>query len=252
MRHASISSRSDNRKTLLLQQKSNVKSVLEDILLNLSEREIISAKGAEMRSLLSFSNALAGRSWWRERDRPDLHPALIRAMVAMEAGRYTTQRRNHPNISAGRAAHHVRESSIAASTHGVPSVLGAVPIPGTASRDRSSRSGGSHAVAALGAGANIDPRPRVQTQRSIASCRQEACPCARASPASIHPAGVSLRVRETAKRIRDGRTRPFGSGGRREMAVQVSDAPRTLAAESRSNPVSEGPLMCRKCAVLHH
>ena len=173
-------------------------------------------------------------------------------MVAMEAGKYTARRRNHPSISAEQAARHVQESSIAASTHGVPSVLGAVAIPGTASRDQSSRSGGSHADAAFGAGANIDRPPQVQAPRSIASCRQEACPCARASPASIHPAGVSLRVRETAKRIRDARMRPFGRGGRRETALQVSDAPRPLAAESRSNPVSEGPLMCRKCAVLHH
>ena len=158
----------------------------------------------------------------------------------MEAGRYTTRRQNHPSISAGRAARDVRESNIAASIHGVPSVLGISPrhvqeVPsrprwaarghwrsnhccsgsamatrGTVSRYRLSRSCGSQAAAALGAGANTDPRPRVRPQGSIASCRQEACPCARASPASIHPAGVSLRAPEIAKRIRDARMRPFG------------------------------------------
>ena len=181
----------------------------------------------------------------------------------MEAGKYTARRRNHPSISAGRAARHVPESDIAASIHGVPSVLGisprhvqevpsrphwtarghwrsnhrcsgwAVATPGTASRDRLSRSYGSQAVAALGAGANTDPRPRVQTQGSIASCRQEACPCARASPASIHPAGVSPRARETAKRIRDTRVRPFGTA-----AVNAGKRPswiRTLPARSPPN-----------------
>ena len=181
----------------------------------------------------------------------------------MEAGKYTARRRSHPSISAGRAARHVPESNIAASTHGVPSVLGIAPrhgqeapswphstarghwrsnhhcsrgamaTPGSASRFRLSRSCGSQAVAGLGAGANTDPRPRVQTQGNIASRRQEACPCARASPASIHPAGVSPRARETAKRIRDARMRPFG-----RAAANAGKWPswiRTLPARSLSN-----------------
>jgi hypothetical protein len=51
---------SDNRKTLLLQQKSNGKYILEDILLNLSERETITTKSAEMRSLLKLQQRSRG------------------------------------------------------------------------------------------------------------------------------------------------------------------------------------------------
>jgi hypothetical protein len=60
MRHVSISPRSDNRKTLLLQQKSNGKYILEDILLNLAERETITTKSAEMRSLLKLQQRSRG------------------------------------------------------------------------------------------------------------------------------------------------------------------------------------------------